>query len=47
LVDLVNLPKHFSWRRYPIELMGFLAAVLFVAFLMGLLEAISQLLLKA
>jgi hypothetical protein len=44
MVDLLNLPKTFSWRRYRIDLMGLLAAVALVALLMSVLVLISRVL---
>jgi hypothetical protein len=43
-VDLLSLPKTFSWRRYRTDLIGLLVAVLIVIFLMLVLVLISRLL---
>ena len=40
-VDLLSLPKTFSWRRYRVDLLGFVAAIGFVVLLMLLLTVIS------
>lgn len=40
-VDLLSLPKTFSWRRYRIDLTGLLVAFFFVVFLMFVLVVIS------
>jgi Na+/proline symporter len=44
LVDLVNLPKTFSWRRYRIDLIGLVLAILFVVVLMLVLLGLSKIL---
>ncbi len=40
-VDLLSLPVTFSWRRYRIDLIGFLVASFLVAALMLLLALVS------
>ncbi len=42
LVDLLRLPKTFSWRRYRTDLGGLVVALAFVAALMLLLVAIAR-----
>jgi Na+/proline symporter len=44
MVDLLSLPRTFSWRRYRIDLTGLLVAVALVALLMSVLVVISRLL---
>jgi hypothetical protein len=43
-VDLLSLPRTFSWSRYRIDLLGLLVAGLCVALLMSALVAISRIL---
>ncbi|VAX25421.1 hypothetical protein MNBD_IGNAVI01-1829 [hydrothermal vent metagenome] len=43
VVDLLSLPKKFSFKRYRIDLVGFFYATLFVIFILGIGYAVANL----
>lgn len=42
LVDLLSLPRKFSWKRYRIDILGYLAASIIVVFLIALMVFLAQ-----
>ncbi|UCE17225.1 MAG: sodium:solute symporter family protein [Gemmatimonadota bacterium] len=42
IVDLLSLPKRFSWRRYRIDILGYMAAVCLVIFLIALMVFLAE-----
>jgi hypothetical protein len=42
IVDLLSLPKKFSWKRYRIDILGYLAAGIIVIFLIVLMLFLAQ-----